>query len=40
MTDRWTPQSWRSKPARHVPADYPDAAALERAILAARAERY
>src|SRR5665213_3315736 len=30
MTDRWTPQSWRSKPAKHVPADYPDAAALER----------
>jgi 3-deoxy-7-phosphoheptulonate synthase len=30
MTDRWTPQSWRSKPAKHVPADYPDDAALER----------
>jgi 3-deoxy-7-phosphoheptulonate synthase len=28
MTDRWTPQSWRSKPALHIPADYPDAAAL------------
>jgi 3-deoxy-7-phosphoheptulonate synthase len=28
MTDRWTPQSWRSKPAKHIPADYPDAAAL------------
>jgi 3-deoxy-7-phosphoheptulonate synthase len=28
MTDRWTPHSWRSKPAKHIPADYPDAAAL------------
>ena len=24
----WSPDSWRMKPARHVPADYPDAAAL------------
>ncbi len=24
----WTPQSWRDFPARHMPADYPDAAAL------------
>jgi 3-deoxy-7-phosphoheptulonate synthase len=31
MTDRWTPSSWRSKPARHMPTDYPDPAALERA---------
>ena len=31
MTDRWTPASWRSKPARHMPADYPDMAALARA---------
>src|SRR5580698_219663 len=30
MTDRWTPQSWRSRPARHMPSDYPDAAAVER----------
>src|ERR1017187_10558100 len=30
MTDRWTPPSWREKPAKHVPADYPDAAALAR----------
>jgi 3-deoxy-7-phosphoheptulonate synthase len=30
MTDRWTPASWRSLPARHVPNDYPDAAALAR----------
>jgi len=25
----WKPDSWRSKPARHMPADYPDPAALE-----------
>ena len=30
MTERWTPSSWRSKPAKHVPADYPDPAALIR----------
>jgi 3-deoxy-7-phosphoheptulonate synthase len=30
MTDRWTPASWRSLPARHVPDDYPDAEALAR----------
>jgi 3-deoxy-7-phosphoheptulonate synthase len=30
MTERWTPSSWRSKPALHIPADYPDAAALTR----------
>ncbi len=24
----WTPDSWRAKPARHMPADYPDPAAL------------
>ncbi|WP_300378692.1 class II 3-deoxy-7-phosphoheptulonate synthase [Henriciella sp.] len=24
----WTPDSWRSKPAKHIPEDYPDAAAL------------
>lgn len=30
MTDRWTPASWRSKPAKHVPTDYPDAGAVER----------
>ncbi len=28
MTERWTPSSWRSKPAKHVPSDYPDMAAL------------
>jgi 3-deoxy-7-phosphoheptulonate synthase len=31
MTDRWTPASWRAKPAKHIPSDYPDAAALRRA---------
>ncbi len=25
---RWTPSSWRSRPAKHIPADYPDTAAL------------
>jgi 3-deoxy-7-phosphoheptulonate synthase len=25
---RWTPSTWRSKPAKHVPADYPDPEAL------------
>ncbi|MET0338190.1 MAG: class II 3-deoxy-7-phosphoheptulonate synthase [Caulobacter sp.] len=29
-TQRWTPQSWRAKPAKHVPTDYPDTAAVER----------
>ena len=29
MTDRWTPQTWRSKPAKHMPADYPDMSALD-----------
>ena len=24
----WTPSSWRSKPAKHIPEDYPDPAAL------------
>ncbi len=28
MTEHWTPSSWRSKPAKHVPTDYPDMAAL------------
>ena len=30
MTERWTPQGWRSKPAKHLPTDYPDAGALAR----------
>jgi 3-deoxy-7-phosphoheptulonate synthase len=37
MTDRWTPSSWRSKPAKHLPTDYPDAAALARAEETLRA---
>ena len=28
MTDRWTPNAWRHRPAKHIPADYPDMAAL------------
>src|SRR6201996_4092466 len=28
MTELWTPASWRAKPAKHMPEDYPDAAAL------------
>jgi 3-deoxy-7-phosphoheptulonate synthase len=30
MTERWTPQSWRTKPAKHIPTDYPDPAAVAR----------
>jgi len=25
---KWQPDSWRNKPAKHIPEDYPDAAAL------------
>ncbi|THD78215.1 MAG: 3-deoxy-7-phosphoheptulonate synthase class II [Phenylobacterium sp.] len=28
MTEHWTPASWRAKPAKHMPSDYPDPAAL------------
>ncbi len=28
MSTRWTPESWRTKTALHMPADYPDARAL------------
>ena len=28
MTDRWAPSSWRGRPARHIPEDYGDPAAL------------
>ena len=28
MTQHWTPASWRTKEAKHIPTDYPDAAAL------------
>jgi 3-deoxy-7-phosphoheptulonate synthase len=30
MTEHWTPASWRAKPAKHIPADYPDLAELTR----------
>ena len=30
MTDRWAPASWRAKPAKHIPLDYPDPAAVGR----------
>ena len=30
MIERWTPSAWRSKPAKHVPTDYPDPAHLAR----------
>ncbi len=30
MTDRWAPASWRTKPAKHIPTDYPDAGAVTR----------
>jgi 3-deoxy-7-phosphoheptulonate synthase len=31
MVQAWSPQSWRAKPARHIPEDYADPAALARA---------
>jgi len=30
MSERWTPPSWRGRPARHIPTDYPDPAVLTR----------
>ncbi len=30
MTERWTPSSWRQKPAKHIPSDYPDGEAVTR----------
>jgi 3-deoxy-7-phosphoheptulonate synthase len=27
---KWTPSGWRTKPAKHIPTDYPDPAALTR----------
>lgn len=30
MPEKWIPSSWRSKPAKHIPTDYPDPAALAR----------
>src|SRR5215468_9208100 len=29
MREKWTPAGWRAKPAKHIPSDYPDPAALE-----------
>ncbi len=37
MTERWTPASWRAKPAKHIPSDYPDADALARVETTLRA---
>ncbi len=30
MTQRWSPASWRERPARHIPADYPNPAEVTR----------
>ena len=30
MTEHWNPSSWRAKPAKHIPEDYPDLAGLAR----------
>ena len=30
MSERWTPASWRGRPAKHIPGDYPDPAAVAR----------
>ena len=30
MNQSWTPSSWRAKPGKHMPEDYPDPAAVER----------
>jgi len=30
MSERWSPGSWRGRPARHIPGDYPDAGAVDR----------
>src|SRR5205085_7023866 len=37
MTEHWSPASWRAKPAKHVPTDYPDLAALSQAETTLRA---
>ncbi len=37
MTETWTPASWRGKPAKHMPEDYPDLAALTKAEQTLRA---
>lgn len=30
MNKRWTPDSWRTRPVKHMPTDYPDMTELER----------
>lgn len=30
MREKWTPVTWRTKPAKHIPTDYPDPEALTR----------
>ena len=30
MREKWSPNSWRAAPAKHLPSDYPDPAALAR----------
>jgi 3-deoxy-7-phosphoheptulonate synthase len=30
MSEVWSPGSWRRKPAKHIPVDYPDPAAVDR----------
>jgi 3-deoxy-7-phosphoheptulonate synthase len=30
MAEKWTPNGWRKKPAKHIPTDYPDPEALTR----------
>ena len=37
MTEQWTPASWRTKPGKHMPGDYPDLAALAKAEQTLRA---
>ncbi len=34
----WTPASWRTKPAKHMPSDYPDREAYEDAVNQLRAQ--
>ncbi|MBA4010930.1 MAG: 3-deoxy-7-phosphoheptulonate synthase class II [Phenylobacterium sp.] len=36
MTEHWTPASWRNKPAKHVPTDYPDLAEVAKVEQALR----
>ncbi|MBS0332058.1 MAG: 3-deoxy-7-phosphoheptulonate synthase, partial [Proteobacteria bacterium] len=36
MTEQWTPASWRTKPGKHMPQDYPDLAALTKVEQALR----